>query len=1476
MSTVVPPQLLSPGDVVDGTYVVERFLAGGGMGQVYIARDQRLERTVALKLLHPKYSNDIGRFRFRREAQALSCVVHPNVVAVYGFGVHSEGFYLAMEHVRGRPLDEELRSRGALPATEVAALIAQTASGLAEIHAAKIVHRDIKPGNLLVRDTASGTRVVKVVDFGLALAKGLASVAGNDPEAEGQPTRSGVLHILGTPAYMAPEQVVGEEVDGRTDLYALAIVAFEMLTGHLPFQGANIQELLLAQLRQAPPSLQSTAADSRLVPALDDVIGRALAKSAQERYGDVLEFAAALGVACGDASTEGGQACTCPTCGADDARAGGYCHRCGGATPLKRCRVCGTGRSGERFLCVNCGASLWSGSRIAVGQDALVPHPLRASPRRDGGERGAGPAVQGDIGSATAIVLAARISASISGEAALPLLAAFRAVVERADGRVISATGDELLALFGGSGMREGELEIALVAALEVAALAGDGERALAGEGADDVVARLCVGVDEGALWTRAAGHAFGAALALGPAVRAARAAAAIAAPGEVCISDRALGSVRRRFAYEAAGPRMQRVLGHRIVARGPLGASGRHVVAMVGRALELEWLRRSAARSVRDRRMMAVPILGAAGVGKSRLVAEALASLCVDPLIAPRVVQGRCTKSGHVAYEPFVEILRSLINPDRGEDLRDAVRRLPGVAAPDSVQLKIDNRSAALARVLASPSDQSLARPTAAFERGALFEAVVGCIRALAEASPVVVVVEDLHWARSSTLELLTYLIDRVADLPLLLVLPMRPDAGSGLLDSLRMPPARTATLELGPFEPEDTEALVRDLIAPTLPPAALVAHVHRFAEGRPGLVEEAVDALLGEGVLITHEGGDALPVARTDDLEALERGVADLVLRRVGRLAPSERELLWAAAVGGSSAPRGMLAAIVGHSIDDAELRSACDAGYLVEDPNPAFTGETCYRFRQARVAEILLASVAPGRARPLHARALAWLRAWTGVRPSGFGALLAHHALDAGSRDGDTLALLLAGAREALHAFDNRAAFDIFGVALELARDAQLQRVTDPSQDSSPGTVVARDRWQEVDLAAAIEAAIGRAEVATMLGDPAAALEAAERALALAPPVALRRRARALLARANAHRLASAFDAALSDALAAAELAQQAVLDGDGQTLEFVVDAADVVSAHTLLGEPLDSHQTRLGVEGLASRDGASERSGSDDNEADLAGQAIGGVAVEAIGLAAGVELHRGRLAQAKTLAQRAVEMANDCARSLDGGPNGASGDDPVGDELRALWRGEIRALNILGHLAARAGAHDEARANYNAAHALCDAARAPAFANMVDTALGNLAFRAGDLAEAARLYTEVIARSDAIDDRYGAAVARTNLGHVLVENHDSAAALGHLRNAEAVFRSLSAEDNLAETLRLISVALIARGEVQGGRAAASESLELAKHLGNVDLAAASEAAVRSADTVEAGQTATTVVEQLEGLTRGTEAYAPKFRR
>lgn len=270
---------LEPGTVFAG-YRIERILGSGGMGTVYLARHPRLPRSVALKVLDLSAGADGDfRVRFEREAELAVRLDHPNVVEIYDRGQEGDRLWISMRRVDGSDVSDLIRrGRAELPPRRAVDIIAQAAAGLDAAHRRGLLHRDVKPANLLVAVDDEGRDQVFVTDFGIARSRDDVAV-----------TASGVL--VATLAYAAPEQISGEDLDHRTDIYSLGCTLFHMLTGTVPFAGPSPAAVVSAHLFTPPPRV--TAHDASLPSALDEVIAKALAKNPADRYASCRELAVA-------------------------------------------------------------------------------------------------------------------------------------------------------------------------------------------------------------------------------------------------------------------------------------------------------------------------------------------------------------------------------------------------------------------------------------------------------------------------------------------------------------------------------------------------------------------------------------------------------------------------------------------------------------------------------------------------------------------------------------------------------------------------------------------------------------------------------------------------------------------------------------------------------------------------------------------------------------------------------------------------------------------------------------------------------------------------------------------------------------------------------------------------------------------------------------------------------------------------------
>ena len=267
------------GQLLDGRYRVIDLLGAGAMGSVYRGEHVKLGRVVAVKVLSDELPNESSRLRFEREATAMAKLEHPNCASVLDVGVHADRPYVVMELVSGRNLKEVIENEE-IPIARAVELTRQILSGLAHAHEHGIIHRDIKPANIVVAKKAGVGDHVKLLDFGLARFRNHSS------------NLTGAM-VIGTPDYMAPEQVCGSELDHRVDLYACGIVLFELLTGKRPFEAPDAVAMCMQQVNVEPPRLAARA-PGRTFGALEAVVARALEKERDRRFATAEEFARAL------------------------------------------------------------------------------------------------------------------------------------------------------------------------------------------------------------------------------------------------------------------------------------------------------------------------------------------------------------------------------------------------------------------------------------------------------------------------------------------------------------------------------------------------------------------------------------------------------------------------------------------------------------------------------------------------------------------------------------------------------------------------------------------------------------------------------------------------------------------------------------------------------------------------------------------------------------------------------------------------------------------------------------------------------------------------------------------------------------------------------------------------------------------------------------------------------------------------------
>ncbi|HMA22335.1 MAG TPA: serine/threonine-protein kinase [Gemmatimonadaceae bacterium] len=278
------------GQTLDGRYEIVRKVGEGGMSSVYLATDRTMRERRAIKVLSAALSKDANAMeRLRREASFGMRLAHPNVCHIIQLGETADGLvYVVMPFIEGEILSDRRHRLGQIPLDEAARLATDIAAGVHLAHGLQIIHRDLKPENVMVCRRPNGAEFGVVMDFGLA----------KERKTEGELrklTATGI--ILGTPAFMSPEQLRGKPIDPRSDIYALGLLAYEMLTGKLPFQGRTQQEMVIARLRSEPMPLREARPDLDLPESVERVLVKAMQRQPDDRYQDAIEFGTAFAAA---------------------------------------------------------------------------------------------------------------------------------------------------------------------------------------------------------------------------------------------------------------------------------------------------------------------------------------------------------------------------------------------------------------------------------------------------------------------------------------------------------------------------------------------------------------------------------------------------------------------------------------------------------------------------------------------------------------------------------------------------------------------------------------------------------------------------------------------------------------------------------------------------------------------------------------------------------------------------------------------------------------------------------------------------------------------------------------------------------------------------------------------------------------------------------------------------------------------------
>lgn len=911
-----------------GRYRVLNRLGEGGMGVVYRAVDTQLNRVVAIKFLPQHlWLDTTARNRMIAEAQAASGLDHPNIATIYEIGDSPDtGLYIVMAFYSGEPLSRHIRS-GPLTLAQSLDIATQVARGLALAHEHGITHRDIKPDNIMLMQNG----LVKILDFGLAKSENL------------DLTDAGA--ILGTPAFMAPEQIRGERVDHRCDLWSLGVVLFNMLTGRRPFAGASIH-VLAQQILEETPEMPAIPA------AVQRVLKKALAKTAAQRFQSANELIIALGSCSSPADPDATVELTAQQPYASLSRG------IGGLGPDETTAAGGLGIAGtgefRQITLVSCELAEPGAIETACGLEAF--HKIQLAYDE----------------------LCFTVARRLGGEAA-PLS---DTEVRLHFGYPQALEDDAVRAVTAGLEIAEGMVGLQEIWQTKFPELV-------------ECTLRVRVGIHTGSVIASGEGKQIGQRAIFGSAGMLASQIQRAATQGGVWITADTLNLVRGFFNVQKLGETPLSHLSRPVALYSVLGKTSAAtrleaagiLTELVSRERELGTLI-DCWSETKDGHGHAVLLSGDAGIGKSRLV-RALHERLADQ--RPLLLEARSSPyHSNTPLHPIIEMLGQLFGFERSESTETRVDRLRLFLS--RLRFSSADGLAVIAPLLsqALPAGVAVAKLEPQRQKEKNLSTILKLLETIAAKTPVLWIVEDLHWADPTTIELLSLMVERDAPARILTVMTARAEFSPPWVYRSSVKP-----IHIGRLSRREVELMIQRLAGGKHLPKEVTTRLVENAEGVPLFVEELTRNVLTSGVLRETPEGYQLagPIASL----AIPSTLQDSLMARLDRLGEA-KEVAQVASVLGRTFSREWLQAIcpLEASLLNDSLWRLVDADVLFREAIPS---EGKYTFKHALIKDAAYNSMLASTRQEYHERFARILERVFPETAELHPELVAHHFTDAG---------------------------------------------------------------------------------------------------------------------------------------------------------------------------------------------------------------------------------------------------------------------------------------------------------------------------------------------------------------------------------------------------------------------------------------------------------------------------------------------